>query len=597
MWEYKFVFRDDRMAEALFDLLGKLDEIAGYGCAKKEQVTYEDHYFDTEDLCLDALGMVCRVRSEDAATGSTLSIKRQSLGPNREPVYLESAPLHLDEAAFQRMREGELPEGYRDILQVFAGKQTIRNLLNLRVRRTVLALSDESREIAHLHLDSFEVLLPGSDQQRTVKGYEIELKTPMGREVFPEADVLQDYLRSALNLIPVTRSKARGLYHILQKGNKGKSPQKVILDMDTGVDDALAILLAMHSPELEVIGITTTGGNIAAEQAARNSSAVLQALARFSPSVAARYHVGLPPVASWREDPGPAPGEPSEEKPKPRDASDVHGPDGLGGLSRMEPYIGFYEKGTLSNEESALDLFKRLVHSHDAGTVVLITTGPLSNLAEWVKKAPESVKLLREILSMGGVFFESGNRSQAAEFNIHADPGSARKVVEFCREPSSSSRYTWRETIPLTFVGLDVTHRVTLRRPTLAKTRALLEARLKAAENPEDIENRLKLVDFVETFTRYYMDFYYRNEGLDGCYLHDPLAVGYLIDPSLCQVEQYPVEVEDRGEFTSGMTVADYRPTRIFKNRMKEVTRICYKVDARRFEEFFMERVFGPMRT
>jgi len=85
------------------------------------------------------------------------------------------------------------------------------------------------------------------------------------------------------------------------------------------------------------------------------------------------------------------------------------------------------------------------------------------------------------------------------------------------------------------------------------------------------------------------MDFYFRNEGLDGCYLYDPLAVALAVDPSLCQAEQYHVEVEDQGEFTSGTTVADYRSTRLFKDKMKEVTWVCYKVDAERFERMFRE--------
>ena len=91
------------------------------------------------------------------------------------------------------------------------------------------------------------------------------------------------------------------------------------------------------------------------------------------------------------------------------------------------------------------------------------------------------------------------------------------------------------------------------------------------------------------------MDFYRRNEGLNGCYLHDPLAVAYMIDPTLCEMEHYHVEVETKGEVTCGMTVADYRPTQIDRAKEKETTGVCVKVDAERFERMFMERVFGSL--
>lgn len=333
---------------------------------------------------------------------------------------------------------------------------------------------------------------------------------------------------------------------------------KIILDMDTGVDDALAILLAMNSPELEVLGITTVSGNVNAEQSARNTAAVLSCI---KDRISTRYPE-LPPIAYSKL--------PGTDLP---DASDVHGHDGLGGVCGK--YIGPSPK----IEPDALELFKRVVQENDPGVITLITTGPLTNLAHWIERVPDTVKRLRQVISMGGVFFHCGNRSQAAEFNIHANPAAARKVVEFCRKPVSSSHREWYETLPVTFIGLDVTHDVRFYRDVLDK---------RSINSPDDVYLR-----FMKEITSYYMDFYYRNEGLDGCYLHDPLAVGYVIDPSLCQAEQYHVEVEDQGKFTSGMTVADYRPTRIFKDKMKEVTRVCYKADAKRFENLFLERVLG----
>ena len=331
--------------------------------------------------------------------------------------------------------------------------------------------------------------------------------------------------------------------------------KKVILDVDTGVDDALAILLAMRSPEMEVLGITVVGGNVDVQQSAKNTGA---ALSHLHPFVKDRYET-LPPIAV---------GQALNKGVS--DASNVHGPDGMGGVSER------YLKPSVKIRADALSLFKELTMACQPNSITLITTGPLTNVASWIEQCPDAVKSLKEIVSMGGVFFQAGNRSPVAEFNIHCDPVSARKVVEFCRVPVSSGPYRWRETLPLTFVGLDVTHRVRFQRQ-------VLEDALK--KNPEDPN-----LVFIKEITGHYMDFYYRNEELDGCYLHDPLAVAYVIDPSLCEARQFHVEVETRGEFTTGMTVADNRPTRLFKDKMKEVTWVCYKVDAERFEEMFYKR-------
>ena len=106
-------------------------------------------------------------------------------------------------------------------------------------------------------------------------------------------------------------------------------------------------------------------------------------------------------------------------------------------------------------------------------------------------------------------------------------------------------------------------------------------------------QGRKDIIEFVQLFTRVYMDFYNRNEGLDGCYLHDPLAVGFAINPAFCETEQYHIDVETGGEIARGTSIVDYRPTRIFKEKLKEVTYICYKVDSKAFEDFFLKRVFG----
>lgn len=553
-WEYKFVFRDNRIAPDMFQLLAGIKELAGYQCGfeKRNTTSNKDHYFDSPDLRLESQGMVLRARQMAGSKSYNLVLKRQGIGPNREVIYPQTEPISLGEGGISGLLKGRFPQNIEPLLSMFAGGKGLCHILTLEVNREVIELSDNTGVIAFLNLDHIKAMLPGTDGI-AAEDFEVELKSD--REHFPEADMLKDYLANAFGMIPITRSKLRRMARLIRH-HTDRGKKKVILDMDTGVDDALAILLAMQSPELEVLGITIVGGNVDAAQSARNTASVLSSLREKCPE--------LPPIAMGESLPEGA-----------VDASDVHGPDGLGGV--CDKYLDASLESGITEDAKAL--FKKIVHEHAPDTVTLITTGPLINVARWIDECPEEVKQLKEIISMGGVFFQAGNRSQTAEFNIHSDPTSARKVVEFCRTPVSSGAREWYEALPLTFVGLDVTHQVRFRREKL-------EAALKKIPGDRRLE-------FIRDITRFYMDFYYRNEGLDGCYLHDPLAVAYVIDPTLCQAEQYHVEVEDRGEFTSGMSVADYRPTRLFKDKMKEITWVCYKVDSERFEALFHKRVLG----
>ena len=553
-WEYKFVFKDDRMADALLDFMLRLNELGCYTCHFKDELTNLDHYFDSPDLKLESQGMVCRARSTDKTKQCSLVLKRQGMGPNREVIYPQTEPINLGSDSLDALFRAEFPQNVKTMLQVFTGSERLEHVLTLRVKRSIIDLKDGHALVASLNLDRIEAMLPGNNEVRA-SDFEVELKSSLDN--FPQADYLKDYLQNAFSLIPITRSKLRRMARLIRR-HKQAPVRKVILDMDTGVDDALAILLAMNSSELDVLGVTAVGGNVDADQSARNASAVMSHLHSY---VKNRYSA-LPPVAK---------GEYLRKGAI--DASNVHGTDGLGGV--CEKYLNT----SIEILPNAKDLFQNIVSSHDPGTITLITTGPLTNVARWIEKCPETVKRLNEIISMGGVFFQAGNRSQAAEFNIHSDPASARKVVEFCRVPLSSGLREWHETLPLTFVGLDVTHQVRFRRE-------VLESAMKKTSNDKHLQ-------FIREITGHYMNFYYRNEGLNGCYLHDPLAVAYAIDPTLCQAEQYHVEVEDKGEFTAGMTVADYRPTRIFKDKMKEVSWIGYKVDSERFEKLFFARVLG----
>ena len=552
-WEFKFTFRDNRMAEGFFDLISKLDELAGYQCRyrARDRVNYTDHYFDTNDLGLESQGIVLRAR-QIKGKGTSLVFKKQSLGPNQEVVYHRTEPIPIGIKSLEGILKGDLPKEVKNIASVTAGKEGLEPILSLEVKRRVVELKKSGGRVAELNLDHIRARLPGKGEI-AAEDYEVELKSDL--ETFPEADTLREYLQSVFGLIPITRSKLRRMARLIRASHDCIACRKVILDMDPGVDDALAMLLAFRSRELEVLGITVVGGNVPKEQTVKNARAVLSFLKKAQPDFVP------PPVA---------PGESLKEGIV--DAANVHGPDGLGGACAR------YLDDILipDQKEDAKDLFIKLLGRHEPGTITLVCTGPLTNVAKWIRECPDSVLRLKEIIVMGGAFFQAGNRSQAAEFNIHSDPRSAAEVVEFCRTPLSHSQYHWKEKLPLTFVGLDVTHQVRLRRDIV-----------RDAAKPKNAA----YAQFVSDITGNYMDFYYRNEGLNGCYMHDPLTVAYLIDPSLCIAEQYHVEVEDTGRFTSGMTVADHRPTRLYKDKMKEVTWVCYKVDCERFEKFFTDRV------
>ncbi|MBT6338746.1 MAG: CYTH domain-containing protein [Desulfobacula sp.] len=551
-WEYKFVFKNDQMAGDLFLILTRLKNFAGYQCYLEKTEKYSDLYYDTADLNLEAQGVVCRKRKNENNPDSYLTLKRQSIGPNKEVIYLKTEPVRVEPDRDNKTTTQGLAEEILSTLRIFTGTGSIDHILTLEVERTTVNIMSSVKVIAYLHLDLVKGYLPGQNTP-AVKEYEIELKSD--NLEFPEADLFCDYLKRSFNMISIARSKLRRMAGLAKKGIAGK-PKRVILDMDTGVDDALAIILAMKSPEIQVMGLTTTGGNVDADQSAKNTVLVLNTVRDW---VKERYP-DLPPVAR---------GEPLADGAI--DASDVHGPDGLGGINETDSNKGFHDDAAI--------LFRDIVYGHASHTITLITTGPLTNVAHWIDVFPDAVCRLKEIICMGGVFFQEGNRSQTSEFNIHANPTSARKVVEFCRTPQSSGIRSWHEKLPLTFIGLDVTHQVRFRRKVLQK---------RLRDRPDDTQ-----LKFIRDISKLYMDFYFRNEGLDGCYLHDPLAVGYAIDPTLCQADQFIVEVEDKGEFTSGMTIADYRPTRLFKDKMKEVTWVCYKVDSARFEELFLDRILN----
>ena len=323
------------------------------------------------------------------------------------------------------------------------------------------------------------------------------------------------------------------------------APRPLILDVDTGVDDALALLYAVASPEVELIGATSVMGNISVEQATENTLAVLEAAGRGDVEVArgaarplARDHVPFPVV---------------------------HGERGLGRAAPPPP-------AATPSTRSAAELIVGEARDRP-GEVLLVATGPLTNVALALREEPRLPDLLGGFALMGGAFARAGNVTPSAEANIWVDPLAAAEVFTAFSGVDEAQ-------LPIC-VGLDVTEKAVMRRPDLDAV---------CAPAPGSPLGRL-----IEGATSFYMDFYASVVGEDGCRLHDPLAVAIAIDESLARLVTTRVEVETDGRWTTGETVADLNGVRGSPWPVgwepEANARVALEVAAEEFMERFVERV------
>jgi len=323
----------------------------------------------------------------------------------------------------------------------------------------------------------------------------------------------------------------------------------LVMDVDTGIDDALALILALRAPEAEVLAIGTVAGNIEAEQAAINTLKVLD--------VAGSDDLNAGPVAV----PVAIPVAVGLNKPllRPLQTSpDIHGADGMGDAGIPPP------QGQPSGEH-AIDQLVRLAYER-RGEITLVATGPLTNVAAALIRAPELPRLLKGVVIMGGAANGVGNRTAVAEANIWHDPEAARLVFE-AGWPS------------FTMVGLDVTMSTLLRRPQLDLLRASDRA----------------VARFVSAIVAFYWDRYTRLLGVEACVLHDPLALGIALDPSLVTASAaLDVQIDTESALTRGMTVADRRPLRgPGYPRPRHPVGVPLAVDAARFVDRLMGAFLG----
>jgi purine nucleosidase len=279
-------------------------------------------------------------------------------------------------------------------------------------------------------------------------------------------------------------------------------PRKIIIDTDPGQDDAVAILLALASPEeLQVLGITAVAGNVPLPLTQKNARIICEL-------------AGKPQVPVFAGCDAPL-------KRKLVTAEHVHGKTGLDGPQMADPVMPL-------QDQHAVDFIIETLRREAAHTVTLCPLGPLTNIALAFQRAPDIVGRVQQIVLMGGAYFEVGNITPAAEFNIYVDPEAAEIV--------------FASGVPLVVMPLDVTHKALTNR-----------ARVEAFRSLGNEAGRM-VAEWTDFFERFDMQKY----GSEGAPLHDPCVIAYLIRPALFAGRHINVEIETGSELTLGMTVADW---------------------------------------
>lgn len=278
--------------------------------------------------------------------------------------------------------------------------------------------------------------------------------------------------------------------------------RKILIDTDPGQDDAVAILLALASPEeIDVLGITAVAGNVPLSLTQKNARMVCELAGRPDMKVFAGCAAPLAHALVTAEH--------------------VHGKTGLDGPDLPDPVMAL-------QEGHATDYIIETLREHDAGTVTLCPLGPLTNIATAFQKAPDIIERVQEIVLMGGGYFEGGNVTPMAEFNIYVDPEAADIV--------------FRSGVPIVVMPLDVTHKALVTKSRNDAFRAIgSKVGIAVAE----------MTDFFERFDK-------EKYGSDGAPLHDPCVTAYLIRPELFSGRHVNVSIETQSELCRGATVADW---------------------------------------
>jgi purine nucleosidase len=338
------------------------------------------------------------------------------------------------------------------------------------------------------------------------------------------------------------------------------TPTPLILDVDTGIDDAMALLYAVASDDAELVAVTCVGGNVDARQVERNTRAVLE--------LAGRTDVE---VALGREQPLKRAVETTPE---------THGPQGIG-------YAELPPAAKPLSERRAWDVW--IDHARRRpGEITLVTLGPLTNLAVALQHETDLPRLLKAWVLMGGAYRTPGNTAPTTEWNMHCDPEAAKEAIDRWTAARPPSR-------PLA-MGLDATERVKLTPDHVVELARRAGSTpddsiaLRRGEDPMHATRSVAgnpIVRFVADALRFYMEFHSRYDGFYGAFTHDPMAVAAALDRSLVRTEAVTVDIELEGRLTAGETVADWR--RVW-NRDPNLD-VAVDADATGFHARFVERV------
>lgn len=313
------------------------------------------------------------------------------------------------------------------------------------------------------------------------------------------------------------------------------APRRIILDTDPGIDDALAILLALASPELSLEAITVTGGNCSLAQGVDNALRVL--------ALAHATHV---PVLAGLETPLIRP---------PLTAPETHGDTGLG-YARLEP------SPQVAGSRHAVDLLIEQIMAAP-GEMTLVAVAPLTNVALAIRREPRIVKAVREVIIMGGALLHQGNTTPVAEFNTYVDPHAAHIV--------------YHSGMPITLVPLDVTYQCVLTQRDVS--------RLLALNSP--------IAQFIADATRFYMEFHDDYQGIQGCVINDPLALALTFAPELVTTRPLYVTVDLSSELGMGQTIGDFYNAWQHSPNL----RVALQVRARAFIDLFVTRMEALIRS
>ncbi len=300
-------------------------------------------------------------------------------------------------------------------------------------------------------------------------------------------------------------------------------PQPVFADVDTGVDDAMALAYLFGSPDAELVGIASTAGNVPVQQVCENNLGLLELC-----------QIDGVPVSKGSEQPVSSPL---------RTAEDTHGPQGLG-------YATLPSTDRQLTPYDSAQAWIEAAHAHP-GELIGVATGPLTNLALALRDEPALPSLLRRLVIMGGAFEYRGNTTPVAEWNISVDPEAAHEVFA-----------VWdAQHLPIV-LGLNLTENI-------AMTPALLGRLAKQADSPTSPMSVLDdrgtrsaaanpLIRVLEDAMRFYFEFHFDQDEGYLAHLHDPLAAAVALDPDLVTVQPATVDVELTGTLTRGMTIADW---------------------------------------